>query len=295
MAKWKVSRRFSWLFLAGASTLILILGASSIFPGQTAGSPQSPHPLAASQPEDVLVYFDDMQNGQFDAMIPSGSGAYAVKDDGSGNLAARLAGSKELKMRSVAWAAFTWEDYDTHLRVKRSSSGTVAFGFRWILSLPHAPSDSDRGYWLENTGDQWSLVKEVSGVTTTLQTVTYVSPVDEYYHLNISVNTDQAGAQIEAYISGQLVLSYTDPAPIPFGGLAFRTDGAGAELWLDDCEVVEHVDTRYTWSQTGGPEGADRQAVLVVDPLDWRVAYSGGDDAGLFKTTDGGATWVEMD
>ncbi len=125
------------------------------------------------------MYFDDMQNGQFDAMIPFGSGAYAVKDDGSGNLAARLTGSKKLEMSTVAWAAFTWEDYDTHLRVKRSGSGTVAFGFRWISFLPHAPADSDRGYWLENAGDQWSLVREVRGVTTTLQTVTYVSPVDE--------------------------------------------------------------------------------------------------------------------
>lgn len=70
MAKWKVSRRFSWLLLAGASTFLLILGASSIFPRQTAGSPQSLPLSAASQPEDVLVYFDDMQNGQFDAMIP---------------------------------------------------------------------------------------------------------------------------------------------------------------------------------------------------------------------------------
>jgi photosystem II stability/assembly factor-like uncharacterized protein len=247
-----------------------------------------------SQPEDVLVYYDDMQNDQFDAMIASGSGSYSVTDTGGGNQAAWLSGAMELKMRSVAWASFTWEDYETHLRVKRSSLGTVAFGFRWILFLPHAPLDSDRGYWLENTGDQWSLVREVQGVTTTLQTVTNVSPVNEWYHLNISVHTIPEGAQVEAFINGELILSHTDPTPIPFGGMAFRSQGAEAELWLDDCEIIEHVDRRYTWSQTGGPQGADWVSTFAVDPLDWRVAYFGGSDAGLFKTTDGGVTWVEI-
>ena len=243
--------------------------------------------------ERVLRYFDDMENANFDAIVPlRGSGSYQVVAAGAGDLAARLHGSIELEMSGAAWPARTWVDYDLIVRTKKAGAGTVGYGFRWLTFSPDAPTVTDFGYWLESSGAEWSVVKDMQGTRTTLHTATGPNPVDAWFELTISVRSVAEGTHIEVYVDSQLLLAFLDPDGLPYGGFAFFSEGSGAELWLDDVQVIEYVDTRYTWQQTGGPEGAYDLGGIAVDPRDWRVVYAGGLDSDLFKSTDGGQSWT---
>ncbi|NPA43542.1 MAG: T9SS type A sorting domain-containing protein [Chlorobi bacterium] len=51
-------------------------------------------------------------------------------------------------------------------------------------------------------------------------------------------------------------------------------------------------ETAYT--RTGGMEGKGRINVIVVDPTDPDVIYAGAPAGGLWKTVDGGATWMPL-
>lgn len=296
----KSKNRPAAFFLAFGASVLLLAGVCTLSQAGAIAAPRvmeteplgpPPGPQARPRPEEVLIYRDDMRNGRFDAFVPegAGTGSYAVVDDGGGNLAARLAGGETLKMHpTAATSPNTWEGYDILVRVKRSGEGTVAFGLRWARGV-------DKGYWLENTGDEWSLVRGTSSGSgaTTLSTVSRPTPRGEWFDLRIEIRSTPAGARVKAYMDCDLFLNHVDPDPIPFGGVRFRTQGETAVLWLDDFAVVGHVDSRYTWSQMKGPEGG-LIVDIAVDPRDWRVAYAGALDGGLFKTTDGGATWKEV-
>ncbi|UCH24723.1 MAG: hypothetical protein JSV66_12315 [Trueperaceae bacterium] len=243
--------------------------------------------------ESVVVMFEDMRNGMFDAAVPSGPGTLSVEPAGMDNLAAHLTGEVKLTMHGATWQSYSWRDYDLSLRLKRSQGG-FGFGLRWLQLVPHARSDTGRGYWIDHDGREWILSKEVHEVSTEL--ARFPGPVtpDSWHDLTLSVRDVPGGGEISVSLSGVTAFRFTDPSPIPYGTLAFRTQGTAAELWLDDIEVIEHLDPNRTWRQARGPEGVSDVTAIAVDPRDWRVAYAGGSDAGFFKTTDGGRTWQEI-
>jgi photosystem II stability/assembly factor-like uncharacterized protein len=234
------------------------------------------------------MLFDDLQNGRFDAFLPApGSEAtYSVVDDGGGNLVARLTDNTHLWLHDYVTEVRLWENYEMTVKVKRGAVGVVSFGVRW--NLP-----TRLGYWLSNSGDEWALSRQEEDAVATLQTATRSTPVDTWFELRILVRTTDEGALIEASLDSEPVVAYVDPDPIEIGAIEFRVEGVGSELRLDDLLINADVDSRYTWTQTGGPFGGSTTDI-AVDPTDWRTAYVGGWDGGVYKTTDGGATWIEV-
>lgn len=249
---------------------------------------------SAASIESMIVMTEDMRNGIFDAARPSGSGTFVVEDSGEGNLAAHLTGPVEIVMHGAAWQSYSWQDYDLSLRLRRSSSGSVGFGLRWIEFIPHAQGDSDRGYWIDHAGGEWTLTKSVRGQVTELGVFPGTVTANEWHDAVFSVRDLEGASEFVVSIDEVEAFRFTDPSTIGFGTLAFRTQGPGVELWLDDIEVTAHLPTTHTWRQARGPEGASGMTAIAVDPRDWQVAYAGGIDAGLFKTTDGGQTWQEI-
>jgi Tol biopolymer transport system component len=64
-----------------------------------------------------------------------------------------------------------------------------------------------------------------------------------------------------------------------------------------DClpGVYETRDGGLTWTRLASPEMAsDWWQQVAVDPRDFKIIYATGGQAGLFKSTDGGATWKKI-
>ena len=61
-------------------------------------------------------------------------------------------------------------------------------------------------------------------------------------------------------------------------------------LWLG-LGVGSGAWAANAWQQTGGPVGGDMSA-LAVDPLTPTTVYAGTANSGVYKSTDGGATWA---
>jgi photosystem II stability/assembly factor-like uncharacterized protein len=244
--------------------------------------------------EAVLVMTENMENGIFDAANPSGPGTFKVEPAADGDLAAHLTGPVDIKMAGAAWQSYSWRDYDLSLRLMRSSAGTIGFGLRWIEFFPNAPEDTNRGYWVDHDGEEWILTRDDQGRITQLARFEGSVSADTWHDLVLSVQDVAEGTQFIVTVDSVEVFRFTDASPIPFGALAFRTHGAAVDVWLDDLQVTAHLDPTHTWRQARGPQGASGMNALSVDPRDWQVAYAGGQDAGLFKTTDGGGSWQEI-
>lgn len=245
--------------------------------------------------ESVIVMYEDMRNGMFDAAIPIGPGTLTVENAGDDNLAAHISGDLDVEMHPAAWQSFSWINNDLSLRIKRSEDGSIGFGIRWIPWIPHANADTDRGYWIDHDGTSWILTKVDHSNIEQLGRFDGSFFPNSWHDLMISTrNMPDGGSEFSVLLDDVEAFRFTDPTPIPFGTLAFRTKGSNTEMWLDDIQVTEHLSPSRTWRQSHGPEGVSSMTAIAVDPRDWRVAYTGGTDAGLFKTLDGGQTWEEI-
>ncbi|MFQ6100361.1 MAG: YCF48-related protein [Anaerolineae bacterium] len=104
------------------------------------------------------------------------------------------------------------------------------------------------------------------------------------------------GASLRLLVDGTVEWEYTDPDPLLNGSFAFETlDDSLA--YVDDILVYGPAptptptpDPRLTWARTGGPLGGLGYDVRMR-PDDPDVMYVTDAWAGVFMSTDGGATW----
>lgn len=99
---------------------------------------------------------------------------------------------------------------------------------------------------------------------------------------------------------GALCAHLTDPGN-PSGDVTLYA-GTGEPTWwpgYGGIGVLKSTDSGTTWSSTG-TIGNDRFAAVLVDPTTvtsnptTTTVYAGGSPGGLYKSTDGGATWTLM-
>ena len=77
---------------------------------------------------------------------------------------------------------------------------------------------------------------------------------------------------------------------------ALAVDAAGQTLWLGaHTGLFRSEDGGRSWQMVGLPGTHSRLDVMAVtpDPKDPGLVYVGTHEAGVLKTTDGGATWTE--
>ncbi len=124
------------------------------------------------------------------------------------------------------------------------------------------------------------------------------------------VEVDFQGSHIDFLVDGIRAWSYTDPQPLQSGTLAFETlDNSRA--YVDDIRVETGTGTPATatspapmaatatfpasaslnWVRTGGPLGGLGYDIRMR-PDNPDIMYVTDAKAGVFKSTDGGKTWV---
>ncbi|UCC89116.1 MAG: hypothetical protein JSV81_07350 [Anaerolineales bacterium] len=104
------------------------------------------------------------------------------------------------------------------------------------------------------------------------------------------------GAHLHFLVDGQVEWEYSDPDPLPGGSFAFETL-EDSLAYVDDILVYGPApsptptpDARFTWVRTGGPLGGLGYDVRMR-PDDPDIMYVTDAWAGVFMSTDGGATW----
>jgi photosystem II stability/assembly factor-like uncharacterized protein len=108
------------------------------------------------------------------------------------------------------------------------------------------------------------------------------------------------GSRIDFLVDGVLAWSYTDPQSLESGALAFETLD-DSQAYVDDIRVETGTSTAITptraapasltWGRTGGPLGGLGYDIRMR-PDNPDIMYVTDAKAGVFKSTDGGKTWV---
>jgi photosystem II stability/assembly factor-like uncharacterized protein len=128
------------------------------------------------------------------------------------------------------------------------------------------------------------------------------------------------GSRIDCFVDEIQVWSYTDPQPLPGGAIAFETQD-DSQAYVDDIQVQTGTVTAIpptlaqtatsiptttqtavstparlppaslAWVRTGGPLGGLGYDIRMR-PDDLDIMYVTDSKAGVFKSTDGGNTWV---
>lgn len=105
---------------------------------------------------------------------------------------------------------------------------------------------------------------------------------------DLAVQVDES--KLEISIDKASVISYTDEAPIPSGGMAIETF-ADSHIHVDDLVIRGLITiTGPYWYQTTGPAGGEISSI-AVDDENPNVIYVAGYDGGVHKSVDGGRTW----
>lgn len=91
------------------------------------------------------------------------------------------------------------------------------------------------------------------------------------------------------YASGGWISSTLGPGAI---AIAFDQHISGT-MWVGTEDTFKSTDGGSTWIPFGNPPGPGAIA-LTVDPTDWRAVYRGFIGRGIYKTTDDGMTWQEI-
>ncbi|MEM3658587.1 MAG: hypothetical protein QXQ66_09285 [Candidatus Hadarchaeum sp.] len=280
----------------------------------------------SSQTSEEVLYLEDFDDGK--AQTWTLEGAWEVLRDWQGNYV--------LRGREHNWAAYTgdsWGDYTLKVRVKLVR-GRLHINFRTSGCLR---------YFIGVQEDRIDLNKtQPCGTHRELRARERYFSSGRWYEIKVAGK----GNKIEIFVDGWAVLSFTDPSPLLFGGIAFETLD-GSEFHIDDVVVLGQRPPTYglKWVKTGGPLGglgydirmhpknpdilyvtdswsgvntsldggktwsASNEGIttragpsgdaipvfcLTIDPHNPNVIWVGTQNArGIFKSTDGGKTWVE--
>jgi len=181
-----------------------------------------------------------------------------------------------------------WGDLTLTVRVRRYGDGALVVNYR----------ASDAGvYHVLVAGDVLALQREACDVVSELTTSGPLSIPDGWFQLGVSV----IGGEHAVTLDDELVLTATDPDPLPPGGIGFEVlyEAVGE---FDD--VVLTLGTgpppapsgdvpayqALPWICTGGPIGGLGYDIRYnfADPNIWYVTDA---FAGLHMSTDNGLTW----
>jgi len=222
-------------------------------------------------------------------------------------------GVLQIKPGNFCFHGGAWRDFTFTLRARFQGEGALVISYR----------AGDAGaYHLLITGEEWTLQREAGGIVTDLATAAAPTSRGEWFQTGITV----VGGHHTIAVDGKPLLTATDPDPLPPGGLAFETLG---ELTgeFDDLTLTpaggEAAPTPGAAPQatsgatpipgaaiptpasaiSGGPAYQSLPWVYLGGPLgglgyDVRMRPDNPDVmfvtdawAGVFKSTDGGATW----
>lgn len=280
----------------------------------------------SSQTSEEVLYLEDFEDGK--AQNWTLEGAWEVLQDWQGNYV--------LRGREHNWAEYTgdsWGDYTLKVRVKLVR-GRLHINFRTSGCLR---------YFIGVQEDRIDLNKtQPCGTHRELRARERYFSSGRWYEIKVAGK----GNKIEIFVDGWAVLSFTDPSPLLFGGIAFETLD-DSEFHIDDVVVLGQRPPTYglKWVKTGGPLGglgydirmhpqnpdilyvtdswsgvnislnggktwfASNEGIttragpsgdaipvfcLTIDPHNPDVIWVGTQNArGIFKSTDGGKTWVE--
>ncbi|MBU1622248.1 MAG: hypothetical protein KJ597_01605, partial [Nanoarchaeota archaeon] len=75
--------------------------------------------------------------------------------------------------------------------------------------------------------------------------------------------------------------------------LTVSVDGSKVFAGTRGSSVWEASTSEMVWEQTSGPESEPRLSWIKIDPTNSNIIYLAFNPAGMYKTTDGGATWRE--
>jgi photosystem II stability/assembly factor-like uncharacterized protein len=151
---------------------------------------------------------------------------------------------------------------------------------RYFIGFQESGSDLSKQYWPDtfHTG--------LTGSSTT-------HSLGAWHQIEIAGQ----GATLRFLVDGQPEWEYSDPDPLTGGSFAFETLD-DSQAYVDDVIVYGPAptptptpDRRFTWVRTGGPLGGLGYDVRMR-PDNPDVMYVTDAKAGVFKSTDGGRTWV---
>jgi len=114
-------------------------------------------------------------------------------------------------------------------------------------------------------------------------------PIDDYGDASVYTSTD-AGATWAA-ADGELPFDRTDV--LALDPKSPRTIYTGSH-WNNPAGVSKSTDAGYSWSALGKVFGSSTVSVVLVDPRNPNTIYAGTLGSGVFRTTDGGASWSEF-
>ncbi len=253
------SRSARRIFSSGIALALLLLATGS-----------------ARAQDESLLYSQDFEQGQ-PAEWRLESGWQVVESDaghalaGQGHIWATLQGHAD-------------DDYQLRFRVKLSGDASVHANFRLAAGFSR--------YFIGLNRRSLYLSKQV-GPDTFLENLARGPALGSGWQ---SVEIAGAGATVKVSLNGQEVMRYSDPEPLLSGGIAFESLEAGQVL-IDDVELWGRAPVAAptlaggaAWVRTGGPLGGLGYDVRMR-PGNPDIMYVTDAFAGVFKSTDGGASW----
>jgi len=231
---------------------------------------------ANAQTDRVRVYSENFESGIAAdwwadsgwAVVPDGGG-FVYRGDGGGHAHA-------------GYDLAVWGDSILDLRF--ALAGDLAH-----LSYRHSGADR---YFLSIRETQTTLNKQVG--ESTVQEGLAAGPGISYGDWH-TITIAMTGGTLTAQVDGAALLEFTDPEPLTAGG--FSIESFGAALLVDDVKVwVQSTATAppgLEWVRTGGPLGGLGYDIRM-HPDDPDVMYVTDAFAGVFRSTDGGATWTSI-
>jgi photosystem II stability/assembly factor-like uncharacterized protein len=190
-----------------------------------------------------------------------------------------------------------WADFTLSARVRRSGPGFLAIHY----------CSSDVGSYSLSFGDmRLEIVRAIPNSPVELATAPVMTLENEWVDVTISVSGDVH----TVILNGTIVVSATDPNPLPPGGIVLLADGdaigefdevriSGSTQLIPAVEPTlppEQPTTpplpadQLTWVRTGGPPGGLGYDIRYnfADPGIWYVTEN---YAGVHISTDNGLTW----
>jgi photosystem II stability/assembly factor-like uncharacterized protein len=218
-------------------------------------------------------------------------------------------GVLRVEPEGFAFHGGAWSDLTLSVGTRRTGGG--------FLDIRYSVSDSG-AYFFGFGDEQLGLVHDAPDAPVELVIHPQPTPADEWVQVDIVVT----GNVHTIMLNGQVVVSVTDPKPLPPGGVMLAAHN-GAIGEFDDLTIVpggegslplesgeEGLRTSNetngdepspsnagtpayqasTWVQVGGPPGGTGYDIRYnfADPHTWYVTDSG---AGFFISTDRGQTW----